>query len=162
MAIGSSTTLAHGWVGALFDGKIRLPVAMPSSDGPGLERLIMHEYAHDAIHDLSRGRAPRWLHEGLAQLLEGVPADAALRVRGPVTLDALETFLADPDPGRVRASYDLALWIVHDLAGRGGTPSLRALLDRIATGELLSVALVRVYGSRLAELQSQWRHLLNG
>ena len=115
-----------------------------------------------AIDDLSRGRAPRWLHEGLAQLLEGVPADAALRGRGAVTLDALETLLADPDPGRARAGYDLALWIVHDLAARGETPSLRALLDRMATGEPLSGSLIRVYGSRLAELQSQWLHLLNG
>jgi hypothetical protein len=155
-------TFAHGWVEGLFDGKIRLPVAVASSDGAGLERLIVHEYAHAAIQDLSRGRAPRWLHEGLAQLLEGVPADAALRVRGAVTLDALETLLADPDPGRARAGYDLALRIVHDLAARGGTPSLRALLDRMATGEPLSGSLIRVYGSRLAELQSQWRHLLNG
>ena len=36
-----------------------------------LERLVVHEYAHAAIHELSRGRAPRWLHEGLAQVLEG-------------------------------------------------------------------------------------------
>ena len=155
-------TRAQGWVNGLFDGKIRLPLETTILGGPSLERLIVHEYAHAAIHDLSRGRAPRWLHEGLAQLLEGAPADSALRVRGTVTLAALETLLADPDPARARAGYDLALWIVHDLAGRGGMASLRALLDRIATGEPTSVALARVYGSRLVELESQWRYLLNG
>jgi tetratricopeptide (TPR) repeat protein len=156
-----AVTLAHGGVGGVFDGKIRLPVDAVTADRAMLERLIVHEYAHAAIHDLSRGRAPRWLHEGLAQLLEGASADPALRLRSTVTLATLETLLGDADPGRARAAYDLALWIVHDLAGRGGFASLRALLDRIATGEPPAVALARVYGPRLAELESQWRFLLS-
>jgi tetratricopeptide (TPR) repeat protein len=154
-------TLAHGGVSGVFDGKIRLPVEVATVDRAMLERLIVHEYAHAAIHDLSRGRAPRWLHEGLAQLLEGAAVDTGLRVRSAITLATVDTLLADPDPARARAGYELALWIVHDLAGRGGMASLRALLDRIATGEPPSSALARVYGPRLAELESQWRHRLS-
>jgi tetratricopeptide (TPR) repeat protein len=153
-------TRAHGLVSGLFDGKIRLPVGTAMPAGPALERLIVHEYAHAAIHDLSRGRAPRWLHEGLAQLLEGAPVDSALRIRGTMTLDALERLMADRDPARARTGYDVALWIVHDLSMRGGMTSLRALLDRLATGEPTANALARAYGMRLPELESQWHHLL--
>ena len=153
-------TRAHGWVSGLFDGKIRLPAAATSPAGPGLERLILHEYSHAAIHDLSRGRAPRWLHEGLAQLMEGAAPDPTLRIRGGMTLAALEQLVGDPDPARARMGYDMALWVVHDLATRGGAPSLRTLLDRLASGEPAAVALGRVYGTRTSELESQWRALL--
>src|SRR5262249_53166735 len=51
-------THARGGVSGLFDGKIRLPLEATPPAGPGLERLIVHESAHAAIHDLSRGRAP--------------------------------------------------------------------------------------------------------
>lgn len=155
-------TRTHGGVRGLFDGKIRVPLGATTPDGPTLGRVILHEYAHTAVHDLSRGRAPRWLHEGLAQLFEGAQADPALRVRGAVTLGGLESLIADPDPVRARTGYDLALWVVEDLAARGGTASLRALLDRIAAGEPMATSLARVYGTRLSELESQWRHLLNG
>lgn len=155
-------TRTHGWVSGLFDGKIRLPLGAATPAGAALERLIVHEYAHAAIHDLSRGRAPRWLHEGLAQVLEGAHPDPTLRVPAAITLTGLESLIADPDPSRARTGYDVALWIVHDLSARGGMASLRALLDRIATGEPIATALTRVYAVRLSELESQWRFLLNG
>lgn len=157
-----SITHVHGWVTGLFDGKIRLPLEPTLPAPAALERLAVHEYAHAAIHQLSRGRAPRWLHEGLAQVLEGATADPLLRVPGGLTLTGLEALITDPDPRRARVGYDVALWVTHDLVDRGGFETARQLLERLGAGDSLAIAMARVYGVRLTELESQWRNLLGG
>jgi tetratricopeptide (TPR) repeat protein len=153
-------TGAHGWAAAVFDGKIRLPVAADSD--ATLERLVVHEYAHAVIHDLARGRAPRWLQEGLAQLLEGADFDPLLRIPVSITLPGVEALVTDHDVMRARAGYDIALWIVRDLVDRAGMAGIRDMLVQIGRGESLDSAVARVYGVRLAELESQWRRVLGG
>jgi hypothetical protein len=37
---------------------------------------------------------------------------------------------------------------------------MRVLLSRLAAGDVLATAVPGIYGSRLAELESQWRHRL--
>jgi tetratricopeptide (TPR) repeat protein len=150
----------HTWVSGLFDGKIRLPLGPALPLTPRLERLLAHEYGHAAVHDLSRGRAPRWLQEGLAQVLEGARPASGLRVLDDFDLAGLDALIADADPARARVGYDVALWIVRDLLTRGGTPPLRALLTRLAMGEPVAAVIPGVYGLRLAELESYWRQRL--
>jgi tetratricopeptide (TPR) repeat protein len=152
----------HGWVTGLFDGKIRLPAGGALPPRRELERILVHEYAHAVIHDLARGRAPRWLHEGLAQALEGATPDPMLRVPGRPTLGGVEELLAEADPGRARAGYDVALWVVHDLLDRGGMPAMRRLMTRLGQGEAITVAVPAVYGLSLADLEHQWRRVLGG
>jgi len=155
-------TRVHSWASGLFDGKIRLPLGPSLPPSRELERLVVHEYAHAAIHDLSRGRAPRWLHEGLAQVLEGTASDPMLQVPGGLTLAGVEALAGESDPLRARAGYDIALWIVRDLLDRGGIEALRELLSRLGAGESVADAIPRVYGLRLGELESQWRRVLSG
>jgi tetratricopeptide (TPR) repeat protein len=152
----------HAWVTGLFDGKIRLPAGGALPARRELERLLAHEYAHAVVHDLTRGRAPRWLHEGLAQALEGAAVDPMLRVPWRPTLTGLEEMLGDPDPVRARAGYDIAHWVVQDLLDRGGMPAMRAFMARLGRGDAITVAVPAVYGLRLTELEHQWRRVLGG
>jgi hypothetical protein len=153
-------TRTHSWASGLFDGKIRLLVGPSPPSAREVERLIVHEYAHAAIHDLSRGRAPRWLHEGLAQVLEGATADPRLQIPGGLTLAGVEALAGEADPLRARAGYDIALWLVSDLLDRGGIEGMQELLRRLGSGETIAEAIPRVYGLRLTELEVQWRRVL--
>jgi hypothetical protein len=63
-------THAPTWSGAINDGKLRIPVSGLSSMTPELARVLKHELAHSFITQLSGGRCPPWLHEGIAQFLE--------------------------------------------------------------------------------------------
>lgn len=155
-------TGVHAWAGGLFDGKIRLAVGQLSPAAADLVRIVTHEYAHAAIHDLARGRAPRWLHEGLAQVLDGTVVDPMLRVPGRPTLVGIEALLTHADPLHARTGYDLALWVTTDLLERGGLPGARDLLRRLGAGQTLAEAVPDVYGLHLADLEGQWRRLLGG
>jgi tetratricopeptide (TPR) repeat protein len=59
------------WTGGFFDGKIRIPISVAAEGGALLDRVLLHEVAHAAIHSAAPGRhVPVWLHEGAAQWAE--------------------------------------------------------------------------------------------
>ena len=158
----SEVTRTHAWVDGLFDGRIRLPLGPGRPRRTELERLLTHEYAHAVIHQRTRGRAPRWLQEGLAQFVEGRGPDSTLAASGGLTLAGLEELVTDADPRRAHAGYELSLFVVADLLDRGGMETMRALLSRLEAGETIADAAAHVYGWQLAELEAQWRSRLGG
>jgi len=64
-------TRSPNWVGALNDGKIRVPVSGLTQMTPDLARVLKHELTHSFVRQITLGRCPTWLNEGLAQLEEG-------------------------------------------------------------------------------------------
>src|SRR6202030_1091914 len=64
-------TRAPGWVGALNDGRLRIPVQGLTQVTPDLARVLKHELTHSFVGQKSNGRAPTWLQEGVAQWMEG-------------------------------------------------------------------------------------------
>ncbi len=59
------------WVGAVNDGKIRIPVSGLSTVNLELARILKHELTHSFVRQITMGRCPTWFNEGLAQLEEG-------------------------------------------------------------------------------------------
>jgi tetratricopeptide (TPR) repeat protein len=64
-------TRSPTWVGALNDGKIRIPVSGLTTVNSDLARVLKHELTHSFIRQITQGRCPTWFNEGLAQLEEG-------------------------------------------------------------------------------------------
>lgn len=68
----SAATQAGQHVGALYDGKIRLPIQ--GKDGAPLEdeelrKRLYHEFTHVVVRFLGGSNVPWWLNEGLAETL---------------------------------------------------------------------------------------------
>jgi tetratricopeptide (TPR) repeat protein len=64
-------TRSPTWVGAVNDGKIRIPVSGLSTITPDLARVMKHELTHSFVHQETLDRCPTWFNEGLAQMEDG-------------------------------------------------------------------------------------------
>src|SRR5580700_10766016 len=64
-------TRAPSWVGALNDGRIRVPVQGLTTLTPELSRILKHELTHSFVQQKTHSLAPIWVHEGIAQWIEG-------------------------------------------------------------------------------------------
>ncbi len=156
-------TETRHWVGGSFDGKIRLPVGRLRGRTRALEQALAHEYTHAVVHLLGSGRAPQWLHEGLAQHAEGEPRNPDFKPAGEITLAGLEGLLWDPhDQAKMRMDYKISLRVVRDLLRRGGMERMRELLTRLGQGESAADAIPAVYGLPLADLEREWNRARGG
>lgn len=135
-------TQAPTWVGALNDGRIRVPVQGLSSVTPELSRVLKHELTHSFIQQKTRGRAPSWIQEGLAQWMEGKRSDAnaAMLIRMAASAPDSVSSHFDGDwmkmsTADVGVAYAWALANVECLLHSGGMTDVDRIMQRIATGE---------------------------
>ncbi|MBI4908723.1 MAG: hypothetical protein HY820_34200 [Acidobacteria bacterium] len=63
------STQAAEWSGALYDGRIHIPITDSKTVTPQMRKTFAHELTHACLHEL--GNWPSWLHEGLAQKFSG-------------------------------------------------------------------------------------------
>jgi Peptidase MA superfamily len=134
-------TRAPRWVGALYDGRIRLPVQGLTSMTPELAHVLKHELTHSFITQKTQGRCPVWLQEGVAQWVEGRSAAkiAPLLVtlydhNEEPSLAALEGSWMGLPNGLAAVAYGWSLAVVESVVQAGGPVDIQRLLDRIAEG----------------------------
>ncbi len=157
-------TGARGWVGGLYDGKIRLPLDNFERQQESLARTARHEYTHRVIADLAPA-CPIWLNEGIAEWFEQDGRDAhremrALLAKGQEAprLAALPRSLAaQEDVALVQAQYAAARSFVAFLRERYGQGAVRSVLEGLGRGDDIDGALRRCCGSDLEELETLWR-----
>ena len=148
---------AHFIRGA-FDGrKIRLNMRQTVAYSNDLSRLVRHEYTHAVIHALSKGRAPVWVHEGLAQVMEprSAPRGLVSVPRQYLTLGGIERLARTMDPAAFTAGYALTHVAVEHLVERGGMARVREFLGRLGQGDSVEQALPQVFGFGADEVEGR-------
>ncbi len=162
------TTRAPEWAAAWNDGAIRVPVMGLDSPTPGLVRVLRHELAHSFVATRAGAQCPTWLHEGLAQWLEGGdperedPALARLaRAARLARLESLERPFLGLSEADATTAYAESLSAVAYLLRLRGEAGVRRLIDAIGQGQPAAEALPTAYAMSYGELQRDWEaHLL--
>jgi tetratricopeptide (TPR) repeat protein len=155
-------TRAPAWVGALNDGRIRVPVQGLSEVTPELSRVLKHELTHSFLQQKTRGRCPVWLQEGIAQWMEGRRStdSAALLVaiyeqKAAIPLNALEGSWMNFPSDLATWAYRWTLGIVEYIINTHGMGDLERILDRIAAGSSSEEAVHSVVRLRYNELEQE-------
>ncbi len=163
-------TQAPAWAGALYDGRIRVPVQGLTAVNQELSRDLKHELTHSFIAQKTRSvcmaleascaiKAPTWIQEGLAQMMEGKRSG-----ENAVTLAQIyEQWKAAPlgqlegDWSHMRMdvaqyAYAWALANVEYIVQADGMADMERILDRIGAGMATEAALREVLHSDYNDL----------
>src|SRR5271169_2074291 len=152
-------TRAPGWVGALNDGRIRVPVQGLSGVTPELSRVLKHELTHSFVGQKTRGHAPTWIQEGLAQWMEGrrsgqnaaVLAQVLQGGHAPSLID-LEGSWMGLQSDAAGYAYAWALANIEYIVQTDGMGDIERILDRIGSGGSTEAALREVLHSDYNDL----------
>jgi hypothetical protein len=162
-------THSPGWAGALYDGRIKVPVRGLRGDTPDLARTIRHEYAHSLIMTLSGGRCPVWLNEGVAMWAEEERdgdrqewAEGAVQLHQPYTLSQLESSFVRLSPTEAAAAYAQSYLAVRHLVARYGDRSLQKLLAAFATANTTADAFREALPIELSSFEEDLRRQQGG
>lgn len=148
-------------VHGLFDGKIRVPIKGLTSLTPPLQQVLRHELVHAFVFLKSRGRAPRWLQEGLAQWHAGQRPPVSPQFFLPLFEPRDGTALArieaafSGDPGQVNSAYAASWLVVNWLMNRYGQGDREAFLTALGRGDSTEPALRAAFRLTLEDLDRE-------
>lgn len=165
----SDATLMSRHVGALYDGKIRVPVTTAAGyelDESELKRRLFHEYVHVVIRHLLDDNTPWWVNEGLAETLSGELSDAYVSFLSKANEEGLLFDLGELegdqltrlDPESLNLAYRQAHYTVHYLRSRFGRRTMKQFLASLADGLDAESALRKHYYRNYMTLQREIEH----
>jgi len=149
------------WSAGLFDGKIRMPVGGLHQVDEQIRATLHHELVHAFIHARAGQSAPRWLHEGVAEYMEGARASdqgsllARVLAEGNSFQHCLPTAQCD-----VRIFYPAAVSFVDYLIQMRGIGGIRDVLAALGEGNDVDGSLRKVLGKDEGTLIRDWEHFV--
>ncbi len=137
-------------VDGLYDGKVRVPISGLSTLPPQLRTVLRHELVHAFVFLKTRGHAPRWLQEGLAQWHAGqrppVPAESFRPLFEPRDGSAVFRIeQAFASPAQMGAAYMASWYVVDNLERRYGRGDIDRFLETLAKGDSVEQALYAAF-----------------
>ena len=151
-------TQSPAWTKALFDGKIHLPIGGPIENEALLKKVVYHEFTHALVHQLSRGKTPAWLNEGLALYFEGRgPVDRDQLTLPLLPLDGLHGSFIKYDEPTARRAYAESRSATAYLIDRYGFFRIKLLLEGLADDTPFPQAFEQVFLVSYADFQTEWK-----
>lgn len=155
-------TRAPGWVNAVNDGRIRVPVQGLTAVTADLSQTLKHELVHSFIHQKTNGRAPVWLQEGVAQYLEGLRVGSHAQIlvsaydqKVSLPLHAMEAQFLNL-PGEVASfAYLWSLGVVEYIVAANGMGDIERLLERIRSEPSAEAAVRSTLRMDYAQLEGE-------
>jgi Tfp pilus assembly protein PilF len=155
-------TQAPSWSGAVNDGKLRIPVDGVSEVTPELARVLKHELSHSFINQLSSGRCPQWLNEGVAQVLEpksvashGRRLAQLFKAQQQIPYNVLEGSFMQFSTAQAVVAYDESLAAVQYINDTYGMSDITRILERIGQGSSSEAALRATIHSDYGQMESE-------
>ena len=154
-SFAEATQIQHN-VGALYDGKIRIPIVDSMgliTDDYHLREVLYHEYTHVVVRHIAQGNVAWWMNEGLAETfsrdLEGHRLEIIQKAAANGELFSYEAIETNPlktlDGQRLTVAYAQSHATMLYLWRRFGQAKLIELLGALATGTKTEQALIDVY-----------------
>ena len=155
-------TRSPSWAGAIYDGRIKIPAGGITEKTSELEKVVFHEYTHAVVRDASKGRAPVWLNEGIAQYEEGRSSSEYARMlseiagTGKVRLRVLEGSFMGLRSEQAQIAYLLSLSATEYIIREFGLFSVRNILENLGKGMGMDEAVSTALGLSYADMERSW------
>ena len=163
----ANVTRSPDWAGAVYDGKIRLPLAGVQAVDKRLVAILYHEYMHVMVHFMAGRNVPVWLNEGLAEIAGRRinPTPQADLTAAAVSGQLLDwQILASPFSGladdRIALAYEQSYSLASFMVESYGWHNMRELLETLGKQLEWSVAVAEVYreyGLDWPAIQDEWQ-----
>ena len=128
---------------------------------PELARVLKHELAHSFINQLSGGRCPPWLHEGIAQLLEpkslgsdGRRLAELFQAQRNLPLNMLEGSFLRFSSAEAYVAYAESLAAVSYINDTYGMGDIQRILQQLSQGSSTEAALRATIHSDYGQLEA--------
>ena len=155
-------TQAPAWSNAVNDGKLRIPIRGLASVTPELSRVLKHELTHSFVAQMSAGRCPTWLQEGIAQMEEGksgAPAGHQLAqlfaADHEIPINMLEGSFMSFSSGEAVLAYAESLAAAEYIRDTYGMSEISRILHQLEQGSSTEAAMRSVIHCDYGRLQSE-------
>jgi tetratricopeptide (TPR) repeat protein len=152
-------TRSPEWAGGSFDGRIRVPVQGALQNSAEFQRVLAHEFTHALIQSVAARGVPTWLHEGLADCLDGSDfrrkAQQVRQAETRVALARLEGSFSDLTAKEAALAYAESAVAAHTLLDDVGAAAVVSLLGDLGRGVPLATAFERNMLQSYAEFQKR-------